>query len=556
MAKWISRRSKRYNVDGSDFELEDESEVEIDDSRPLELCTVDEAVEKIGFGFFQFIAMSFSGIVWMVEAFEILLLTMLSAVLKCEWGLTEVEEATLTSVVFVGFFFGSIFWGFYADMYGRKWGLFFAAVLTSCFGILCAFSPSYEAMAFLRTMLGFAAAGSKQGITLSGEYCPAKYLRISTQLVEIYWVVGAVGIVGIGWATVPTLGWRWLLGFAAIPVIIMTFVIPFMPSSPRHLVIQGKKEQALKNLNIIARFNCKPKLHVRLVTDQEKEELTMKHNSSSKLLPLQGSKTEDEGGTKSEGSELKEENDVTQAFTEVEFHESHPLKKKKTEVQFLRVLDLFKNGMWKTTILLWMIWLNIVAYYFGIILLTTALFQYDKHCKGLLRSNCFGDEDPDFCRSLGDDDYRDLLWTSVAEVPGIFFTMFLMAMPCLGRKVVIASEMALLTVSTGFLLICVDRIVLTIILFICRGLIAGIFQAVYVYTPEVYSTTVRGLGLGLSSTFGRIGGVIIPYVAQPLLKANEFAAIGVFAGLAGLGVLLVAILPIETKGRSMKDTNS
>ena len=39
---------------------------------------------------------------------------------------------------------------------------------------------------------------------------------------------------------------------------------------------------------------------------------------------------------------------------------------------------------------------------------------------------------------------------------------------------------------------------------------------------------------------------------QPLLKANEFAAIGVFAGLAGLGVLLVAILPIETKGRSMK----
>ena len=33
-----------------------------------------------------------------VEAFEILLLTMLSAVLKCEWGLTEVEEATLTSV--------------------------------------------------------------------------------------------------------------------------------------------------------------------------------------------------------------------------------------------------------------------------------------------------------------------------------------------------------------------------------------------------------------------------------------------------------------------------
>ena len=51
-------------MDGSDFELEDESEVEIDDSRPLELCTVDEAVEKIGFGFFQIITLSFSGLIW------------------------------------------------------------------------------------------------------------------------------------------------------------------------------------------------------------------------------------------------------------------------------------------------------------------------------------------------------------------------------------------------------------------------------------------------------------------------------------------------------------
>ena len=54
-----------------------------------------------------------------------------------------------------------------------------------------------------------------------------------------------------------------------------------MPSSPRHLVIQGKREQALKNLNIIARFNCKPKLHVKLVTDQEKEEEVLRDEVKS-----------------------------------------------------------------------------------------------------------------------------------------------------------------------------------------------------------------------------------------------------------------------------------
>ena len=42
----------------------DRSEVKVDDSRPLDSCTVDEAVEKIGFGVFQVIVMLFSGLIW------------------------------------------------------------------------------------------------------------------------------------------------------------------------------------------------------------------------------------------------------------------------------------------------------------------------------------------------------------------------------------------------------------------------------------------------------------------------------------------------------------
>ena len=193
-------------------------------------------------------------------------------------------------------------------------------------------------------------------------------------------------------------------------------------------------------------------------------------------------------------------------------------------------------------------------------------FVYNLSLTGL--SSCTAGVD--ICKTLDSDDYSALLWTSVAEVPGIFFTTFLLVMPCLGRKMVMASGMAILTIFTGLLLICADRcvgfgcvcpgthvvmlpeylvdtqitytylnalyctyyvidvvsgvscvllysslyrIVLTIILFVCRGIMGGVFQAMFVYTPEVYSTTVRGLGLGMSSTFGRIGGVLVPYVA-------------------------------------------
>ena len=42
-------------------------------------------------------------------------------------------------------------------------GLFFVAFLSSCFGIMSAFSPNFEMLLFLRTLMGFTAGGSAQG---------------------------------------------------------------------------------------------------------------------------------------------------------------------------------------------------------------------------------------------------------------------------------------------------------------------------------------------------------------------------------------------------------
>lgn len=47
-----------------------------------------------------------------------------------------------------------------------------------------------------------------------------------------------------------------------------------------------------------------------------------------------------------------------------------------------------------------------------------------------------------------------------------------------------------------------------------RGIIAGVFQAAYVYTPEVYPTTLRSIGVGSCSAMARLGAMITPYVAQ------------------------------------------
>ncbi len=70
-----------------------------------------------------------------------------------------------------------------------------------------------------------------------------------------------------------------------------------------------------------------------------------------------------------------------------------------------------------------------------------------------------------------------------------------------------------------------SRYVVTFFLFLIRAFATGVFQAVYVYTPEVYPTNIRGSAMGLCTAAARIGALITPFVAQVW-----FTAVGIAVG--------------------------
>jgi nitrate/nitrite transporter NarK len=114
-----------------------------------------------------------------------------------------------------------------------------------------------------------------------------------------------------------------------------------------------------------------------------------------------------------------------------------------------------------------------------------------------------------------------------------------------------------------FLLVCLglcvlfrctgDRTLVTAALFLVRGAASGVFQALYVYTPEVYPTVLRSVGLGACSGMARTGAVLTPYVAQVLMKANVGAAVGVYVLASFAAAVVCFFLPVETKGRELPD---
>merc|ERR550539_1872390 len=86
-----------------------------------------------------------------------------------------------------------------------------------------------------------------------------------------------------------------------------------------------------------------------------------------------------------------------------------------------------------------------------------------------------------------------------------------------------------------------------------KFLISMTFAIAYLYTAELFPTSVRNVAVGAASTFARVGSMTAPYIVD--LLGNIHAGIpviifGIFAGTAGL----VALTLPETLNRKMPES--
>ncbi|XP_050305752.1 synaptic vesicle 2-related protein [Anthonomus grandis grandis] len=503
----VLKRSKYEGLDGSSSVQPRNEPVDPDTTIPQEIemasvsvvpddtFTVTQAVNALGFGWFQVKLSLWTGLCWMADSMEMTILSILSPALHCSWHITRYQQALTTTIVFLGMMLSSTFWGNLSDRYGRKHALSLCAVLLFYYGLLSSIAPSFMWMLLLRGLVGFAIGCTPQSVTLYAEFLPTKQRAKCVVLLDCFWALGACFEVALALVVMPTLGWQWLLALSTGPLLAFAMICPWLPESARYHVVSGQTDKALETLEKIAKDNGKPMLLGRLVVDE-----------ASLNSPHRG-----------------------------------------------RLRDLLIPSLRLTSLLLWFIWASCAFCYYGLVLMTTELFETttivcndgSQPVQGL--DTCAAD-----CRQLQTADYVDLLWTTLAEFPGIFFTIFIIER--FGRKKTMAVQFIAYAVCCGFLAVCPGkRSVLTVMLFFARGIIAGVFQAAYVYTPEVYPTSLRSIGVGSCSAMARLGAMVTPYVAQVLLKTSISFATSTYASAAVLAAIACLILPIETTGKELPD---
>ncbi|KAK6190710.1 hypothetical protein SNE40_002513 [Patella caerulea] len=454
---------------------------EVDKKEDGKTYTVEEAVEAIGFGRFQLRLYVVCGIVTAADALEMLLLAVLSPIVRCEWSLADYQVALITTVVFAGMGLMAPLWGFLGDRYGRKTAMRMFVAWVGYFGLLTSVVPNYTWILILRGLVGGGMAGSPQGFALLAEFLPSNHRAKVLITSSIFWAGGCIFEIFLASLIIPTIGWRWLLVFSAVPVLTAGLLLLCIPESARYLMAAGRVEEATVVLQKIA-----------------------KENNSS--LP--------------EGKLVKSK-----------------------EIQLGQFKDLFSSHYLRTTIQLWLLWFCAAFTYYGMILASAELLRNET--KG--SSKCK-------CAYLNYDDYMTMIISTVGEFLCLPINMLLIDR--VGRKITGTVNLISTGVFFALLQIHTKRWMLTAIMFGVRGFAAATFTWTYIYTSEVYPTSIRTLGIGTASAWARIGAMITPFVAQVLLDYSVADATWVYGCICVVCGVSAMLLPIETRGRALPQSVS
>ncbi|XP_033882573.1 putative transporter SVOPL [Acipenser ruthenus] len=451
--------------------------------------TVEDAVETIGFGRFHILLFFIMGSTSIVEATEIMLLAVVSPAIRCEWRLEDWQVAFVTTMVFLGFMVCSLFSGYLADKYGRWKVVFGCFVWGLYFSLLTSFAPTYGWFVFLRAMVGVGVSGHSQGFVLKTEFLPKKYRGFMLPLASFFWLIGSLMVIVLGLAVVPTYGWRWLIRISTIPSIVLIVLFKFIPESARYNVSSGNTTVAIETLQKIAKMNRACLPEGRLVES---------------IVERRG-----------------------------------------------YFLDLLTPSYRRTSLILWYSWFVASFSYYGIILASSELLERNLVCgtQAGIKTNG-ADGAPCYCSSFGPSDYHTMLISTLGEIA--FVPLNIATLNFLGRRL----SLTISTLVTGifFLLlnICTTSFGLTVLLFILRALASTNFNTVYIYTAEVYPTTMRSVGMGFCNSASRIGGMTAPFIAQVLMSKSVALALCPFSVACFICAVAVWFLPIETTGRALQ----
>jgi putative MFS transporter len=186
-----------------------------------------------------------SGLGWMFDAMDVLLIGFLVTPITKEFALAPAQVGLVASAGFVGMFLGAAISGRLADRYGRRLVFQGTLVLFSIGAVLSALAPTFETLLAARVIAGLGLGGELPVVaTLVSEFSPRAQRGRMIVLLESFWAYGTLAAGLVGLFVLPQFGWRGAFVVAALPALYVAYLRSALPESPRFLAQRGRGAEA------------------------------------------------------------------------------------------------------------------------------------------------------------------------------------------------------------------------------------------------------------------------------------------------------------------------
>ncbi|KAI8983735.1 major facilitator superfamily domain-containing protein [Pilobolus umbonatus] len=428
---------------------------------------LNELLSRVGYGSFQKRLLILCGLGWLADNMWLQTIAMILPRIQDHYRISDQWIGSVSSSLFIGMTLGAFFWGFYSDRHGRKTPYIFTLLVAAIFGTLASLTTNFISLCICLLFLGFGIGGNiPNDGTLYLEFLPEEYHYLLT-FMSVFFSLGAV--------------LASLLGYMILP----SWSCPIEGECDIHTQNNGWRILLLLTSTIT--FSM---LLLRL--------LWLKLPETPKFLMSQ--------------DRTHETVIVLQDIAIMNCHSVHihkdDLPSMDTEsVQSPSIRSMLLSVKWrKTVVLVWGIW-------------TFTSMGYTMF-------NVFL---PKYLQVIGLEDnvvqsteqvYWDYMIYSLSGVPGSIVAAYMIETR-LGRIGTMALSAFGSSLSIFLFSLIHSRLMMVISSSFLSLLATLLYAVIYGYTPEVFTTEVRGTAVGASSGLGRIAGIISPLLTGVLLTVNS-----------------------------------
>ena len=174
-----------------------------------------------------------------LDGFDILAISYVAPVIGAAWKLPREAFGPIFAAHYIGAAAGSVFFGWYADRYGRRMGVIVPTAIFGVFALLTVYAYDFRSLFVLRMLIGIGLGGAlSNAIAMVAEYSPQ---RARATLVSVMYAAFPLGgVIGgpISAALIAYYGWHavFVLG-GVLPLLLTVALLLWLNESIRFMVL-------------------------------------------------------------------------------------------------------------------------------------------------------------------------------------------------------------------------------------------------------------------------------------------------------------------------------